>query len=71
MDFSYCIYLMVGNDPFNVASVGLSQKINPKKQRVIHCHDMKGGYLEDRFPHGLNGSLGYNFPYWKVCVYLL
>ena len=66
--FSFALYLLFkGCDPLNVAAIPLSSTFLPNKRRVIHCHDMKGGYLEDRFPQGTT-TIGYNFHYWKVSI---
>lgn len=41
------------NDPFNIASIALQpRKIRALKPRLILCHDMAGGYKEDKYIQG-------------------
>ncbi|KAJ3264599.1 hypothetical protein HK104_006446, partial [Borealophlyctis nickersoniae] len=69
-----------GNDPFNVSHVPLKQRPGEPVwaaraaggqkrgiKDVIVCHDMAGGYTEDRYPLGtLNGpSTFYTIQYWQ------
>ncbi|KAL1462141.1 hypothetical protein MTO96_043204 [Rhipicephalus appendiculatus] len=34
--------------------------------RIMFCHDMKGGYLEDRFINGCDNPHGYRFHHWHL-----
>lgn len=43
------------NDDFNVSAVALAKREPPlhsKRPRTLVCHDMRGGYLEDRYVLG-------------------
>lgn len=43
------------NDDFNVSAVPLAQRqpsLHSKRPRTLVCHDMRGGYLEDRYVLG-------------------
>jgi endo-beta-N-acetylglucosaminidase D len=54
-----------GTDPINICTVPLKHRKRTPKRRVIHCHDMRGGYQEDRFSQGSNQLYCYNFRYWQ------
>ncbi|KAH8038250.1 hypothetical protein HPB51_000191 [Rhipicephalus microplus] len=34
--------------------------------RIMFCHDMMGGYLEDRFIHGCDKPHAYRFHHWQL-----
>ncbi|KAH7955597.1 hypothetical protein HPB52_001693 [Rhipicephalus sanguineus] len=34
--------------------------------RIMFCHDLKGGYLEDRFINGCDSPHGYRFHHWQL-----
>ena len=47
--------------------------INEKVPKTLVCHDMKGGYLEDRFTNGANNLLSepYVFTHWsKIDIFV-
>ncbi|XP_035424598.1 cytosolic endo-beta-N-acetylglucosaminidase [Cygnus atratus] len=57
-----------GNDDFNVAAVPLAQRQPPlhsRRPRTLVCHDMRGGYLEDRFVQGSATRNPYVFYHWR------
>lgn len=38
----------------------------PSDPKILFCHDMMGGYLEDRFVHGCNDHTSYRFHHWQM-----
>ncbi|XP_074900228.1 cytosolic endo-beta-N-acetylglucosaminidase isoform X2 [Buteo buteo] len=56
------------NDDFNVSAVPLAQRqpsLRSKRPRTLLCHDMRGGYLEDRFIQGSATRNPYVFYHWR------
>ncbi|XP_015127690.1 cytosolic endo-beta-N-acetylglucosaminidase isoform X1 [Diachasma alloeum] len=46
---------------------GILTRLNRDEQpRTIVCHDMKGGYLEDRFINGSSDPTCYTFYHWSI-----
>lgn len=58
-----------GADPVNVSHVALRSRPHIDdalhRQQRIHCHDMAGGYLDDRFATGCATEHIYNFYNWQ------
>ncbi|XP_048847868.1 cytosolic endo-beta-N-acetylglucosaminidase [Brienomyrus brachyistius] len=53
--------------PFNVAAEPLAGRLPPltrRRGRTLVCHDMMGGYLEDRFIQGAEVETPYAFYHW-------
>ncbi|POI21579.1 hypothetical protein CIB84_014673, partial [Bambusicola thoracicus] len=56
------------DDEFNVCAVPLAQRQPPlhsRRPRTLLCHDMRGGYLEDRFIQGSATRNPYVFYHWR------
>ncbi|NXN97369.1 ENASE acetylglucosaminidase, partial [Rhinopomastus cyanomelas] len=57
-----------GNDDFNISSVPLGKRQPPlrsERPRTLVCHDMRGGYIEDRFIQGSATRNPYVFYHWR------
>ncbi|XP_065591381.1 cytosolic endo-beta-N-acetylglucosaminidase [Cyrtonyx montezumae] len=56
------------HDEFNICTVPLAQRQPPlhsRRPRTLLCHDMRGGYLEDRFIQGSATRNPYVFYHWR------
>uniref|UniRef100_A0A8C9F3R3 Cytosolic endo-beta-N-acetylglucosaminidase n=1 Tax=Pavo cristatus TaxID=9049 RepID=A0A8C9F3R3_PAVCR len=56
------------DDNFNICEVPLAQRQPPlhsRRPRTLLCHDMRGGYLEDRFIQGSATRNPYVFYHWR------
>ena len=56
-----------GFDAFNVATVPLRRRSNSNPSaRIMVCHDMMGGYTQDKYPQGANATSDYHFYHWHL-----
>ncbi|XP_043820445.1 cytosolic endo-beta-N-acetylglucosaminidase isoform X2 [Dromiciops gliroides] len=58
------------DDAFNIAMIPLAERQPPlqsQRPRTLLCHDMKGGYLGDRFIQGSMTESPYVFYHWQ-CI---
>ncbi|KAL4620797.1 hypothetical protein ACB092_06G181900 [Castanea dentata] len=51
--------------PFNKASVPL-KSVLPNRRRLLVCHDMAGGYLDDKWVQGGTNSEAYGIWHWYL-----
>ncbi|XP_035204739.1 cytosolic endo-beta-N-acetylglucosaminidase-like [Stegodyphus dumicola] len=49
-----------------VTAAPLRNRIERDCPKTLICHDMKGGYLEDRFVHGCKAEDCYYFTHWSL-----
>ena len=58
------------NDPLNKSVIKYTPRSNSNRQRVIHCHDYKGGYTDDASSQPITNNSNtlqmYNFMHWNM-----
>ncbi|KAL5709799.1 mannosyl-glycoprotein endo-beta-N-acetylglucosaminidase [Ranunculus cassubicifolius] len=52
--------------PFNKSSVPLPSSSLPDRPRLLVCHDMAGGYVDDKFVQGGSNEGAYSFWHWYL-----
>ncbi|XP_065066058.1 uncharacterized protein LOC135691973 isoform X2 [Rhopilema esculentum] len=58
---------MPGFDHFNVANLPLriTKRDSVRRPKTLVCHDMRGGYTEDRYVQGFNSTACYSISQWN------
>ncbi|KAL0719671.1 hypothetical protein Bca4012_068995 [Brassica carinata] len=51
---------------FNRSSVPLRRDLPDNRPRVLVCHDMKGGYVDDKWVQGCENDAGYAIWHWYL-----
>ncbi|CAN6921489.1 unnamed protein product, partial [Brassica oleracea] len=51
---------------FNRSTVPLRRKLPDHRPRVLVCHDMKGGYVDDKWVQGCENDAGYAIWHWYL-----
>ena len=59
------------HDKLNRCFIPLSPRTTNRKYKVIACHDMAGGYNDDRFIQGSQNTNTYRFQYWSLIDYFI
>ncbi|GAA0155054.1 deaminase [Lithospermum erythrorhizon] len=60
-------YLESFHYPFNKAKVKLQSNINmPNRGRILVCHDMAGGYVDDKWVQGGGNADAYGIWHWYL-----
>lgn len=52
--------------PFNIASVPISSSSLPDRRRLLVCHDMAGGYSDDKWIQGGTNPDAYAIWHWHL-----
>ena len=52
--------------PFNKSSVSLKSSASDKRPRILVCHDMQGGYVDDKWVQGGNNESAYAIWHWYL-----
>ncbi|CAK8566446.1 unnamed protein product [Lathyrus sativus] len=52
--------------PFNIASLPISSSRLPDRRRLLVCHDMAGGYSDDKWIQGGNNPDAYAIWHWHL-----
>lgn len=52
--------------PFNKSSVPLKSSVLDNRPRILVCHDMQGGYVDDKWVQGGNNESSYAIWHWYL-----
>ena len=52
--------------PYERLSKDRAEGMDSQTNKILCCHDMKGGYLDDRYVMGASDAEGYTFRHWNV-----
>ncbi|KAI3986902.1 hypothetical protein MKX01_014603 [Papaver californicum] len=67
-ELSSRVYYKSFHYPFNKSSVPLMSKMKklPNRKRILVCHDMAGGYIDDKWVQGGENSEAYSNWHWYL-----
>lgn len=52
--------------PFNISRVKLQSALLPQRPRILVCHDMGGGYVDDKWVQGGSNADAYSIWHWYL-----
>ncbi|KAJ9160381.1 hypothetical protein P3X46_025788 [Hevea brasiliensis] len=65
-ELEYQAYFNSFHYPFNKSSVPLKSSVLDNRPRILVCHDMQGGYVDDKWVQGGNNESAYAIWHWYL-----